>query len=66
MVRRVYSGTIADQLGLSESDPFRLFRWEIDEERRAVLMQIVIQKRRAGFTDSGIQVATPLDLPSFI
>ncbi len=66
VVRRVYSGTIADQLGLSESDPFRLFRWEIDEERRAVLMQIVIQKRRAGFTDSGIQVATPLDLPSFI
>ena len=66
VVQRIYSGTVADELGISVLDPLTLLSWEVDSERRIVVMQISTQKRRAGFTNSGLQILGRIDLANFI
>ncbi|MBL8967802.1 MAG: hypothetical protein JNG85_12420, partial [Spirochaetaceae bacterium] len=65
-VARIYPGSIADESGLSESDPFALRRFVVDEKNRAVFIQIHVKKRKAGFLESIIQLPAPLDVPDFI
>ncbi len=65
-VTRIYPGSIADESGLSENDPFALRRFVIDKERRAAVIQIHVKKRKAGFLESIIQIPAPLDVPDFI
>ncbi|TVQ36886.1 MAG: PDZ domain-containing protein [Spirochaetaceae bacterium] len=66
VVTRVYSGSIADETGLSERDPFSLQNWRVDLDRRIAVLQIIIRQRKAGFLESGLQLATFLDLDNFL
>lgn len=66
VIKKVYSATIADELGFAPADPFTLLRWDVDDEQRVVVMQIAIKKSSNGFTASGLQLFSRLDLPNFI
>lgn len=65
-VARVYPGSIADESGLSENDPFSLRRFVVDKAQRVVYIQIHVKKRKAGFLDSIIQLPASLDSSDFI
>ncbi len=66
VITRVYPGTIADETGLSEQDPFSVQNWRVDLDRDIALLQIVIKKRKAGFLESGIQLASFLEIDNFL
>lgn len=66
VVTDVYPGSIADETGLSPQDPFSLRKWQVDYERRIALAQIIIQKRKAGFIESGVQLASYLEQDNFL
>ena len=66
VVTRVYPGSIADETGLSERDPFSLQNWRVDLDRRVAILQIIIRQRKAGFLESGLQLATYLELDNFL
>ncbi|MFP4484152.1 MAG: S1C family serine protease [Spirochaetota bacterium] len=66
VVTEVYAGSVADETGLSARDPFSLHRWEVDYERRIALAQIIIRKRKAGFLESGVQLASYLEQDNFL
>ena len=65
-VARVYPGSVADESGLSENDPFSLRRFVVDKNQRYVYIQIYVKKRKAGFLDSIIQIPAALDSSDFI
>ncbi len=66
VITRVYPGTIADETGLSEQDPLSVQNWRVDLDRNIALLQIVIKKRKAGFLESGIQLASFLEIDNFL
>jgi len=66
VVTNVYPGGIADETGLSPQDPFSLHRWQVDYDRRIARAQIVIQKRKAGFLESGVQLTSYLEQDNFL
>jgi S1-C subfamily serine protease len=65
-ITRIRRGSIADESGLSEQDPFVLKRFVIDKEGRVILIQIHVKKRKAGFLDSILQLPAGLDNPDLL
>ena len=66
VVEKVYPGTIADETGLSVNDPFTWRGLKIDAENKIALLRMVIKKRKAGFLESSIQLASYIDVDYFI
>ena len=66
VVTHVYPGMLADESGLSAQDPFSLQNWRVDLDRRIAFLQIIIRQRRAGFLESGLQLATFLERDNFL
>ena len=65
-VAKVWPGSIADESGLSENDPISLKRFVVDQEQGAVIIQIYVKKRKAGFLESIIQLPASLETPDLI
>ncbi|MFW5769501.1 MAG: S1C family serine protease, partial [Spirochaetota bacterium] len=65
-VEKVYRGSIADETGLSESDPVSIQRFFIEEEYRVAVLQMYVMKRKAGFLEKAIQLAAYLEIDYFI
>ena len=65
-IESVYSGSVADETGLSAQDPFTLQDWIVDTDRRVVVLRISIRQRKAGFITRGIQLIGLLDPDNFI
>lgn len=66
VIDRVLPGTIADEAGLSERDPLVIKDIQVNKENRALFMSLYVKKRKAGFLESLIQIASTLDLDSFL
>lgn len=66
LITRVYPGSIADESGISENDPFELLDWYIDQDENVAVLQIFIQKRRGGYLREGIQLANYIEINSFL
>ncbi len=66
VVSHVYPGSIADETGLSANDPFSLRNFDVDTEYRVAFLQIIVRKRKAGFLESGVQLATLLEIDNFL
>ncbi|HUX49402.1 MAG TPA: trypsin-like peptidase domain-containing protein [Spirochaetia bacterium] len=66
VVTHVYPGSIADETGLSVQDPFSVVNWQVDTQRRAAILQIVVRTRKAGFLEHAIQIASYLEIPNFL
>jgi S1-C subfamily serine protease len=58
----VFPGSIADEAGFAAGDIFTLRKWLHDEESDVVAIQIVLKGRKAGFLESGVQVASYLNI----
>jgi S1-C subfamily serine protease len=66
VVRGVTRGSVADEAGISVDDPLTIQDWRVDLEKGYALLQIVVQKKRAGFIQSAVQIAAYLDTDNFI
>jgi S1-C subfamily serine protease len=60
MLTDVYPGLTADEAGLSIGDTILLRKWDVDEEKKVLLIQIVMKSRKAGFIESAVQIGTYL------
>ncbi len=65
-ITKVYPGSVADEAGLSENDPFTLHSWKVDLKQGFVVMQLYIKKRKQGFLESLIQLPASLQAPRFL
>jgi serine protease Do len=61
-IDRIYKGSSADEAGLSENDPFSLQSWQVDKKAKAVILQIVVKKKKDGFLESILQLVAPLEM----
>ncbi|MFP4425000.1 MAG: trypsin-like peptidase domain-containing protein [Spirochaetaceae bacterium] len=66
VVTEVYPGSVADESGLSVNDPFSLRNWRVNRDARALLIQIIVKKRKAGFLETGLQLGAYLETDNFI
>jgi serine protease Do len=66
VVRRVTKGSVADESGISADDPLTIQDWQVDKEKGYALLQVVIKKRKAGFIESAVQIASYLETDNFI
>jgi serine protease Do len=66
VVKRVTKGSVADASGISVDDPLVIQDWQVDADKGYALLQVVIKKKRAGFIESAIQIATYLETDNFI
>jgi serine protease Do len=66
VVKRVLIGSVADETGLSAGDPVSLESFKVDKEQRIVLAVFFVKKRKAGFLESAVQMATFLESDNFI
>ncbi len=65
-VKKVYQGSIADDVGLSVNDPFSVQKWSVLEDKKVVLANIRIKKRKAGFLETGVQLGAYLEINNMI
>ena len=66
VIDRVIRGSVADETGLSAKDPLSIRDYVIDLDSRVAIMQIVVQKRKAGFIERAVQIGTYLEIDTFI
>jgi S1-C subfamily serine protease len=66
IVKRVTRGSVADESGISVDDPLAIQDWRVDTDKGFALLQVVIKKKRAGFIESAIQIATYLETENFL
>jgi S1-C subfamily serine protease len=66
VVEEVLPGSVADETGLSAGDPFSVRGWDVDYEHRAAFLRIVVRKRKAGFMETAIQLASYLEVDNFL
>jgi len=65
-ITRVLAGSVADEGGLSEDDPFALRAFVADKDNRVIYLQIHIKKRKAGFLESVISLPAEMDSPNLL
>lgn len=61
-VKSVLGGSAADEAGFSAGDTIALRGWEYLEEYDAVAVYLVLKGRKAGFLESAVQIAAPLNV----
>jgi S1-C subfamily serine protease len=66
VVKRITRGSVADESGISVDDPLTIQDWRVDNDKGYAMLQVVIKKRKAGFIESAIQIATYLETDNFI
>jgi S1-C subfamily serine protease len=66
VVTRVIQGSIADNSGISTGDPLSIQKWHIDMNNRVAVLQVFVKKKKAGFFESIVQLATFLETDNFV
>jgi serine protease Do len=66
VVRRIVRGSVSDEAGLSVDDPVIVQGWVVDEKKGYALLQIVVRKKKAGFIESAVQIASWLETDNFL
>ena len=66
VVKRVTRGSVADEAGLSENDPLTIQDWKVDSEKGYAVMQLYVKKRKSGFIESVVQIASYLETDNFL
>lgn len=61
-VLSVLQGSIADEVGFSTGDMISLRRWKYIQEADAVVIQLILKGRKAGFLQSTVQIASLLNV----
>ena len=63
LVKKVVRGSIADEAGLSESDPVSIRGFRIFEKDGYAVLDIDVKKRRMGYIETSMQLPALLDTP---
>ena len=63
LVKKVIRGSVADEAGLSESDPVWIRGFRVVEKDGYGLMEISVKKRQAGYMEATMQLMPLLDSP---
>ena len=63
LIKKVVRGSIADEAGLSESDPVSIRGFRIFEKDGYALLDIDVKKRRMGYMEASIRLPALLDTP---
>ncbi|MDR3147598.1 MAG: trypsin-like peptidase domain-containing protein [Treponema sp.] len=63
LVKKVVRGSVADEAGLSESDPVSIRGFRVVEKDGYSLMEINVKKRQAGYMETTMQLMALLDSP---
>jgi serine protease Do len=63
LVKKVVRGSIADEAGLSESDPVAIRGFKIFEKDGYALLDIDVKKRRMGYIETSMRLPALLDTP---
>jgi S1-C subfamily serine protease len=63
LIKKVIRGSIADDAGLSESDPVSIRGFRVEEKAGYVLMEIHVKKRQTGYLETTMQLPALLDSP---
>ncbi|MDR0730412.1 MAG: S1C family serine protease, partial [Treponema sp.] len=63
LVKKVVRGSVADEAGLSESDPVSIRGFRVVEKDGYSLMEINVKKRQAGYMDNTKQLLALFDSP---
>jgi serine protease Do len=66
IVTRITRGSVADLSGLSVNDPLSIRDWKVDTDKGFAALLLVIKKRKAGFLESAVQIATGLETDNFV
>ncbi len=66
IVTRITRGSVADMSGLSVNDPLSIRDWKVDTDKGFAALLVVIKKRKAGFIESAVQIATDLETDNFV
>jgi serine protease Do len=66
VVKEVLNGSVADETGLSENDPFIFRGWKVDTEKRYVIVQLFVKKKKGGFLESLIPLAAYIESDIFV
>jgi S1-C subfamily serine protease len=64
-VASVVRGSIADESGFSEQDVIEIRNVNVDQKNGAVSVQLYTKKRKSGYLDAFIGLASSLDSPSY-
>jgi S1-C subfamily serine protease len=64
LVKSVIRGSVADEAGLSPSDPVRLYSFVLMEEDGYVLLDIEVKKRASGYLETTMRLPALLDSPN--
>jgi S1-C subfamily serine protease len=62
-VKKVVRGSIADEAGLSESDPVSIRSFKVFEKEGYVLLDIDVKKRRMGYLEASLRLPALLETP---
>lgn len=65
-ITEVFLGSIADESGLSVNDNFRLLNWFIEPDLGIAVLQVLIQTQTKGYLEEGLQLASYIELSSFL
>jgi S1-C subfamily serine protease len=65
-VKRVWPGTPAEELGLSENDPIEVVDWVVDTKNEVVATQWKVKRRLGGWLESTVQLAVPYQSRLFL
>jgi hypothetical protein len=63
LVKKVVRGSIADEAGLSESDPVSIRNFRVFEKDGYALLDIDVKKRRMGYLETSMRLPALLDTP---
>jgi S1-C subfamily serine protease len=63
LVKKVVRGSIADEVGLSESDPVSIRGFKVFEKDGYALLDINVKKRRMGYLETSMRLPALLDTP---
>jgi len=65
-ITKVYSGSTADETGLSVGDPITVTGWHVNLTKDIAILQFSVKKKTEGFLESVVQVASSLLINDFI
>jgi hypothetical protein len=66
IITRVAKGSVADEAGFSKDDPVTIQDWQVDKEKKVVILQLYVQKKKQGFMESVIQIGAYMETNSFL
>lgn len=64
-ISTIIKGGIADESGFSENDPVDIGKVKFSEDDSYLSVEIYARKRKKGYLDVGVSIATPLDSPYY-